>query len=515
MVPLPLIVGADPTRRLDAVLVNAPLRDYGLRPRTNDYTLPVLGMAYIATVARARGFNVGLLDAEAHGLGIQQTVREINTSAPRWAGMNLLAPTYEISAQIAAQLDPGIALMAGGHHAKAMPDRILSDPRMSRLKALVLGEGELRVAALLEDEQRRRELPGVVWRDPLLGTRAAGIPTDATTSARMLAPDINTLPFIDRDFLSQDPYRAAPTVTDRRLAAARGGPHLKIGADHGHWEANIVGSRGCPYNCTYCGAAVSANPETTIRVRDPENIIAELDRLHADSGVTAFRFVDDLFLGAGRVIAQQMAAFEHHRIGERYVWDATGRINVLDRLPDRELDRLVACGLREVALGIESGSDRILHAMDKRIDVAMTERVTRRLVERGISVKGYFILGYPGETAQDLEATVRHIRALWDIADHHQADVRASVFEFRPYPGTPVWHTLTAAGHSPDTLLAYSDVDLTGDGADDGMRQRDEFNFSVGIQFGDVPLPQLRATLAMLTREQHQRNQHQQAGAAA
>ncbi|MFH9467123.1 B12-binding domain-containing radical SAM protein [Streptomyces clavifer] len=513
MQPLPLLSGVDPTRALDAIFVNAPLRDYGQRPRTNDYTLPVLGMAYIATYAQRAGFNVAVLDAEAHGLGIVETAELVNAARPRWAAMNLLAPTYEMSARITAHLAPDIALMVGGHHAKAMPDRILADPRMTNLRALVLGEGELRVAALLEDEQRRRELPGVLWRDPLLGTRAAGIPA-GKPNPQMLGPDINALPYVDRAFLPQDPYQAAPTETDRRLARNRGTDLLTNAARTGHREANIVGSRGCPYNCTFCGAAISANPDLSIRVRSPENIIGELDQLHAEYGVTAFRFVDDLFLGAGRVIDQQMAAFTQNRIGERYVWDATGRINVLNRLSDSELDRLVQNGLREVALGIESGSDRILKAMDKRIDAEMTERVAHRLVKHGIGVKGYFILGFPGESHDDIEATVRHIRNLWALADSSPGDIRASVFEFRPYPGTPIWTTLTDAGHSPDALLAYGDVDLTSDGADETMRQRDEFNFSVDIQFGDVPLARVRSTLATLTREQHQRNQATQGAAA-
>ncbi|MFI5758111.1 B12-binding domain-containing radical SAM protein [Streptomyces sp. NPDC051569] len=503
MQQLPLIAGADDARTLDALFINAPLRDYTLRPRTNDYTLPVLGMAYIATYAQSQGFNVGLLDAEAHGLGIEEAARIVNEATPRWAAMNLLAPTYEMSAKLATLLNPGIALMVGGHHAKAMPDRVLNDPRMRSLRALVLGEGELRVTALLEDERNRRTLPGVMWRDPLLGTRATGI-ADPKASAALLSPNIDTLPYINRAFLPQDPCQAAPTATDRRLASR--GSRFATAARTGHMEANIVGSRGCPYNCTFCGAAVTANPDVTIRVRSPENIIGELDQLHDEYGVTAFRFVDDLFLGVGRVIDEQMAAFTRNRIGERYVWDATGRINVLNRLSEADLDRLVANGLREVALGIESGSDRILAAMDKRIDAAMTERVARRLVAHGIGVKGYFILGFPGETQEDLDATVQHIRNLWDISDLHTGDVRASVFEFRPYPGTPVWQTLTDAGYEPDTLLAYGDVDLTSDGAHESMRQRDEFNFSVGIPFGDIPLQRIRSTLAMLTREQHERN---------
>src|SRR5437588_9093327 len=100
------VAGAELSRPLDVLFVNAPLRDYSLRPRVNDFTLPVLGMGYIATYAAHRGFNVGVLDAEAHGLGVWHTIALVNRVTPRWVGFNLLAPTYEISARIAANLDP-------------------------------------------------------------------------------------------------------------------------------------------------------------------------------------------------------------------------------------------------------------------------------------------------------------------------------------------------------------------------------------------------------------------------
>jgi len=150
-----LVAGADLTHSLDALFVNAPLRDYAQRPRVNDFTLPVLGMGYLATYAARHGFNVGVLDAEAHGLGIECTIRTVNDLAPRWVGFNLLAPTYEISARIAAGLDADIKIMLGGHQAKAMPAEILTDPRMVRCVALVLGEGETRVAELLADHHQR------------------------------------------------------------------------------------------------------------------------------------------------------------------------------------------------------------------------------------------------------------------------------------------------------------------------------------------------------------------------
>src|SRR2546423_6847211 len=103
------VAGADLSRPLDALFVNAPLRDYALRPRVNDFTLPVLGMGYIATYASAAGFNVGVIDAEAHGLGVAETQQLINALMPRWVGLNLLAATHDISPAIASGLAPEIA----------------------------------------------------------------------------------------------------------------------------------------------------------------------------------------------------------------------------------------------------------------------------------------------------------------------------------------------------------------------------------------------------------------------
>lgn len=477
--PCDLVDGADLGRHLDALFVNAPLRDYSQRPRVNDFTLPVLGLGYIATYAAHRGFNVGVLDAEAHGLGLSQTAELINKLVPRWVGFNLLAPTYEISAHLAALLDSEIKIMLGGHQAKAMPTQILTDSRMARCESLILGEGETRVAELLGDHHKRTELPGVMWLDPVMRTPVTG---GTPGNGQHLAPDIDALPFVDRSYLAQDPHRA-----------------------EGRLEANMVGARGCPYDCSFCGAAVSANPDITIRTRRPDNILAEMEQLRA-TGVTAFRFVDDLFLGAKRVIAQMMEAFSAAGVGDWAQWDATGRINVLHRATDAVLDQLAANGLREVALGIESGSERMLAAIDKRITPDMTRTVVRRLVERGINVKGYFILGFPDETAAEIDATARLVRELWDLTDPLPGRFRSSVFEYRPYPGTPDWRRLMDSGrYSAEQLLNYTAVDLTGGGDDESMLERDEFNFSVGIQLSEAPIDYVRAKLIALSRAEFQR----------
>lgn len=475
-----LLAGADPKRNLDLLLVNAPLRDYSLRPRVNDFTLPVLGMAYIATYAAQQGFNVAVLDAEAHGLGISETIDVVNEARPRWAGMNLLAPTYDISATIVAGLDPAISVMLGGHQAKAMPADILTDSRMSRCAALVLGEAETRVAELLKDHRNRSRLPGVMWLDPIMKTPVTG---GVPGMQYHLAPNIDTMPFVDRAYLCQDPHW-----------------------EGGRWEANMVGARGCPYNCTFCGAAVSANPDITIRVRKPHSIIEEMTQLREQDDVTAFRFVDDLFLGWKKVIETMMNGFSAEHIGDWAHWDATGRINVLDHTSDTMLDTLAANGLREVALGIESGSDRVLRYIDKRITPEMAVRVAHRLLIRGINVKGYFILGFPGETKQEIDDTETLIHRLWDATDHLPGTFRASVFEFRPYPGTPEWTRLMATGrYTPQQLLGYTPVDLTAGGVDETMYGRDEFNFSTGIQLSEAPIGYIRDKLTYLSRTQYAR----------
>ncbi|MGV4891562.1 cobalamin B12-binding domain-containing protein [Streptomyces viridosporus] len=222
MQQLPLIAGADNTRALDALFINAPLRDYTLQPRTNDYTLPVLGMAYIATYAQQHGFNVGVLDTEAFGLGIEETARIVNETGPRWAAMDLLAPTYEMSAQIADLLDPSIALMVGGHHAKAMPDRILPSLKGGKDVNDVVITDKNRLDGpdpthLPENEEAYRLLGEETWHRPRRWRNAPRSSWSGrcspTTPSRRIFCDPRTGPPRGRDEPGWWPAGPSPPVT--------------------------------------------------------------------------------------------------------------------------------------------------------------------------------------------------------------------------------------------------------------------------------------------------------------
>lgn len=479
------VVGMSVDQDLDLLLVNSPLANYDERPRLNDYTLPCLGLGYLATFAADRGFNVGVLDAEALGMGLNEIAAQIERLQPRWVGLNLLAPTYQYSVRILQDLPRSARVMLGGHHAKAMPSEILADARIPRIDALVLGEAETRAAALLEDISVRRRLPGVTWRDGL-GVHS-GEELMSGRGGGWLAPDLDAMPLLDRRYLIAEPMRDVD----------------------GQLVAHMVGSRGCPYNCSFCGAAVSANRDVSIRARHPDNIVQEMEILLV-AGVDRVRFVDDLFLARPKLIQQWIEAFRTSGIGDRLGWDATGRIDVVERLDDDTLDQLRTVGLREVALGVESASRRMLDRIDKRTTPEAAERSIQRLLGAGISVKGYYILGFPTETLAEAEETVAQIRRLSELADSMgRGSFRASVFEFRPYPGTPEWDRLVAAGFTPTELTAYeADARLT---EAPELHARDEFNFSVNIQFYEYSTAQLRSMLREILGEQAARTRGQRA----
>jgi radical SAM superfamily enzyme YgiQ (UPF0313 family) len=373
--------------------------------------------------------------------------------------------------------------MLGGHLVKAMPRAICADPDIPRVDALVVGEAEYRVEALLHDRERRRTLPGVFWRHA--GQVVVGDGSDREMT--WLSPDIDALPPPDRESLIDDPY------------------HL----DDGRLEAALVGSRGCPYNCSFCGAAKDANPDVAVRTRTPQHLVAEMRSIHRRYGVTSFRFVDDLFLAKRRQMVTCLEHFLWEGIPEWCRWRATGRINTLAKCDAATLDLLSSGGCYEVSLGIEAGSDRLLEYMNKRISVGMIRAVVEQLLQRGVDVKGYFILGFPTETRDEHVATERLVHDLWRLSDRYPGTFRASAFEFRPYPGTPEWNRLVRRGFSPDELMAYQHVDMTNAGDVVGLHSRDEFNFSVGHQFGEVDVVEVRSTVARLMLEQSHRTKQQ------
>jgi len=143
---------------------------------------------------------------------------------------------------------------------------------------------------------------------------------------------------------------------------------------------------------------------------------------------------------------------------------------------DDTLDKLRESGCSELFIGLESGSPKIIDMIRKTSDAQTIIHTLTHLFKAGINIKGYFIMGFPDETENDLELTYNMASTIKELSARYSARFRVSVFQFRPYHGTAIYnYILSTQGSVPQ--IEQSD-DLS---AHIGRRQ---FNFSSG-NFGD------------------------------
>lgn len=413
-----IISGLDPTRSPDLILVNSPLRDYGLRPKEDYEVLPPMGLGYIATQAFSEGHNVGLIDAEHHGVEQSTLADTVNNLQPRLAGINVLTPNRTQALKFAEQLDSEIPLIIGGAHANAMFERTLREFAAAHPKVILArGEAEFAVVAIL-DGQNPQNIPGIFWLNEAKLRYSPGL---------CLPNNLDKLPGLNRKFLANDPS------VDRHT---------------GRIEAKVLSSRGCSFNCSFCvGARDSLG--TPVRNRSATNVAEEISGLVIDDQCQSIRFVDDLFISSEKRARSVLDAMGNVGIPHIY-WDATGRANILAQFSPKFFDYLKTHGAYEIALGIESASERLRKKINKQVNMEQVQKSIRELTRHGIRVKGYFIIGLPTETREE---TISTIKLAKQLSRDHPDKFRGSVFVFRPYPGTQEWKWLIEKGYEEDGLL--------------------------------------------------------------
>ena len=245
---------------MNLVFVNAPLQDYGIVRKNEYYTTPPLGLGYLATIAKNFGCNVRLIDAEAEGLSPGEIVRRATEENPDAVGINITAPTLEISKRLFNEIktQTGALTIAGGPDVTIRPDFILN--YIPSLDMLVRGEGEKPLEQLIESSFNPEGINGVSYRNGKINHNQPG----------QLITDLDSLPFVDRSFFSNNPYN-----------------------EEGHLKSVILGSRGCPFTCSFCAAPITSGRK--IRTRGIENILDEIEELQK-SGVSHFHFLDNDFI---------------------------------------------------------------------------------------------------------------------------------------------------------------------------------------------------------------------------
>jgi radical SAM superfamily enzyme YgiQ (UPF0313 family) len=259
-------------------------------------------------------------------------------------------------------------------------------------EAVLIGEVETTLLELASGKPKQ-EIAGLAWR--------SGHEVIFNTP-RQLRTDLDSLPLPAWDLVGMDLYR------DAWISA------------HGYFSLNVASSRGCPYSCNWCAKPIYGN---SYHARSAYSVAAELRQLKDAYRPDHIWFADDIFALSARWTLEFADAVE--ALDARIPFKMQSRCDLMTRETVQALRR---SGCDEVWMGAESGSQRILDAMDKGIRVNQIHEAARNLRRHGIRACLFLQFGYPGEEWPQIEATIRMVR---EIAPD---DVGISVSY--PLPGT-------------------------------------------------------------------------------
>jgi radical SAM superfamily enzyme YgiQ (UPF0313 family) len=385
-------------------LVNVQLLD-------GNNLVPPLGALYVAAELERAGHEVIVVDGDPTAYPV---LDEVAAFGPDVVGVGFLTASYQRAITLMRRLRqalPRALTLAGGVHPTVFPEETL---RVSGFDVAVVAEGEETTRELVARYERGEPLEGT------LGTVVRvreSVDRFVHAPRRPLPEDLDTLPLPAWHLVDAERYLAPPGLI--RGYAMRG-------------VATVFASRGCPYNCIYCGSHQTFGRR--MRTRSAGHVIAELRMLHDRYGARAFYFCDDLFTFDKEWVygfCQAMIA----EFGGKIPWACQTRVDCVDA----ELFRTMkAAGCLQIDFGVESGSERIQEVLSKRTPpetVLRAFQVTRAV---GIRTCATFIIGSPDERKEDVEAS-------FALAKKIDADYTAFYFS-TPYPGTKLWDMAVESG---------------------------------------------------------------------
>lgn len=246
-------------------------------------------------------------------------------------------------------------------------------------------------------------------------------------TARAVRKDLDELPPPAWDLVNITPYKNA---------------WLK---KHGYFSLNFVTTRGCPYKCNWCAKPIYGNRYNS---HSPENVVKLIKDLQSKFGFTHVWFADDIFGLKPNWLKQFSENILKEKIKIRY--KIQSRADLL--LEDKSVEYLAASGCDMVWMGAESGSQKILDAMDKGITVEQIKKATYLLKKHHIKPALFLQFGYPGEDMSDIEKTIEMVHELLP------EDIGVSVSY--PLPGTGFYEKVRSELKNKSNWSHSDDLDL-------------------------------------------------------
>ncbi len=415
------------------VLLNSPMFENSEKER--EQYLPPLGLGYIATYLGRAGINVEIVDCVKERKSVSDIVAYIQYVKPQFVGINIFTQNYALVKRIIESIEIDCECFIGGQVVKSIYREILQWKVKNKLN-IVIGEGELIIPqlALGKCTQEPEEKSGsiLVYR---VNKDSIYFPNDIS--------DI----FLNREYMRDE------MITNH----------------YGEREIAIITSRGCAYDCAFCGGAKSLNKDVTIRFRTKESVVTEIEEiLSAYPNVQSIRILDDLFLRSSKSI--DMANYIFGQFPE-LSWRGMAHVVPLASAIDK-INSLKTGRCKELFIGIESGSELMRRKINKMGDLTGIVKVSREILKNGIDLKGYFIYGFPKETRADFQKTFELAAKLKEISINTPGKFRTSVFQFRPYHGTQLYNEIMQ-----DTGIIH---ECKFNEAISGFKGRAQFNFDFG-----------------------------------
>jgi anaerobic magnesium-protoporphyrin IX monomethyl ester cyclase len=368
-----------PYAPLATLLIAASLRERGHDIAFFDATLASGVDAFEAMLRDTRPSVVGILEDNFNYLTKMCTVR-----------------TREMTlAMVAAARAQGCRVAVNGSDSSDRPELYLD----AGAHAVLSGTADVSFPALVEawrdtGDAPLSELNGLIISDGNGGvTRTASAPSVA---------DLDALPFPAWDLVDVDAYRSAWTSA------------------HGRFSWNMISSRGCPFGCNWCAKPIFGRRYAQ---RAPECVVDEIEKLRNDVRPDHIWFADDIFGLTARWVTRFAEEVVARGVRTPFMMQCRA-----DLLSNDVVAALAAAGAEEVWLGVESGSQHILDAMDKGTTVNEVRLATRALKAHGIRACWFLQLGYPSETWDDVVLTRDLVR------EEMPNDIGVSVAY--PLPGT-------------------------------------------------------------------------------
>ena len=333
---------------------------------------PPIGLLYIATaIKKNTDWNVAFMDMNAERISYKILHEKIKTINPIIVGMTAL--TFTIldvlkTAEEIKKINSEIKIMVGGIHPYIYPEETI---RLKNFDYICLGEGELSIVEFLNAYPNVNNISGFVLKN-----RKREI---INTGIREMIKNLDALHFPDRRLSVYNAYTS--------LIAK----HNPI--------TTMITSRGCPFQCSYC-----ARPHfgKVCRFRSADNIISEVKDC-INLGIKEILIYDDTFTINKKRVLEFCEKMISERLASQIKWDIRSRIDTVDK---EMIFLLKKAGCDRIHFGIESANARIIKLLKKNIDLKKAEEIFKITKASGISPFGYFMIGSPTETREEILNTI-------------------------------------------------------------------------------------------------------------